>query len=275
MVSNTRLSSTKPLGYLDKELFNSEEEALSTLFKEFKDNKRDLNTIIKNIIETPETKNAKKIVDNLVTIYRKAKFTYLPDDVVRNECDQLVALLDKWDFKTNNAKLGAIYTLWLHFLKTNSFDHSSRSLYAKELSRFKLPTDTYFAGQTELWKGVASYGECDIDDYNANIEALVNHTDHNSSCYYNIFKSINETRLFFSKEGGDLLNTERANYNRKIDLESLGRGLPREVRSQRCGLRDHFQREVSLWDIIGILVGLFQRRVRQAQDLPLWRIFRN
>lgn len=59
--------------------------------------------------------------------------------------------------------------MWLYFLKMNTFGHSARSPYAKDIARFKLSTDTYFAGQTELWKGVASYGECNIDEYNDRI----------------------------------------------------------------------------------------------------------
>lgn len=51
-MSNTRLTSTKPLGYLDKEVFNSDEEALSNLLKEFKDNKRDLFGIIESVLST-------------------------------------------------------------------------------------------------------------------------------------------------------------------------------------------------------------------------------
>ena len=75
--------------------------------------------------------NAKKIVNNLLTIYRKAKFTYLPDEIIRNQNDQLVALLDKWDFKINHPKLGSIYRMWYYFLKTNTFGHSARSPFAK------------------------------------------------------------------------------------------------------------------------------------------------
>lgn len=57
-------------------------------------------------------------------------------------------MLDKWDNKVNNPKLGSIYRMWLYFLKMNTFGHSARSNFARDIARFKLSTDTYFAGQT-------------------------------------------------------------------------------------------------------------------------------
>ena len=121
VTSNTHLSSVKPLGYLDKELFNPEEEALANLLKEWKNSKRDLETMVREVAQTPATANIKRIADNLLTIYRKAKFTYLPDDIIRNECDQLVALLDKWDFKLNHPRLGRNLQIVALFSKDEHF----------------------------------------------------------------------------------------------------------------------------------------------------------
>lgn len=40
--------------------------------------------MVNEVSTTQETTNARKIVDSLLTVYRKAKFTYLPDETIRN-----------------------------------------------------------------------------------------------------------------------------------------------------------------------------------------------
>jgi hypothetical protein len=74
-------------------------------------------------------------------------------------------------------------------------------------------TDTYFIGQIHLWKEVVGYGECDSHEY-YKIEKDVNHTGHNATCFYNIFRAINATRLFFKEHGG-LLETTLDRFNEK------------------------------------------------------------
>jgi len=39
----------------------------------------------------------KKRKDNLVFIYRKAKFVFFPEEEIRKECDQLLMMVEKWD----------------------------------------------------------------------------------------------------------------------------------------------------------------------------------
>ena len=65
-----------------------------------------------------------------------------------------------------------------------------------------------------------SFGECDTHEYHDLFEASVNHTKHNCTCYYNIFKAINETRRFL-KENKGLLDTELSNFVNKVQWDVL------------------------------------------------------
>ena len=50
-----------------------------------------------------------------------------------------------------------------------------------------------------LWSKGTSYGECDSHEYDK-IRDEVNGTGHNSSCYLNIMRAINQTReIMFEK----------------------------------------------------------------------------
>jgi hypothetical protein len=97
----------------------------------------------------------------IIFIYRKAKFTYLPDETIRKECDQLVALLDKWDFTLDHPLYSSIYKLWYHLIKKYTFGYLTKSELGKDMARYRVITDTYLANQINLWKDVVSFGECD------------------------------------------------------------------------------------------------------------------
>lgn len=94
----------------------------------------------------------------MTSVYRKSKFTYFPQDDIRKECDQLVALLDKWDYTSNDEEKATIYKLWVYFLKKNTFNHLTKSELAKDFARFRVITDTYLTNQIELWSKVVSFG---------------------------------------------------------------------------------------------------------------------
>lgn len=221
VVSNRYMSAMNPDGYLDKEIFNSREEVLSETIRKWKDNTQvSLQELVSNIRATTYDPTTKKIAQLLTFVYRKAKFTYFPDESIRKECDQLVALLDKWDFTLDHPLYSSIYKLWYYFMKKFTFSHLTKSELGKDLARYRVITDEYLANQMGLWKDVVSFGECDTHEYHDLVEASVNHTKHNCTCYYNIFKAINETRKFF-KESKGLLATELNNFEGKVEWDVL------------------------------------------------------
>lgn len=63
----------------------------------------------------------------MVRIYRKVKFLYIPDEVHRKKCDQLISMLEKWDNNLDDKKLAPIYILWNYFLRQYTFNYVSAS----------------------------------------------------------------------------------------------------------------------------------------------------
>lgn len=83
-VSNRFMTSLKPDGYLDREIFNSREEVLFETIRKWKDTKKlSLEELIEQVNSTNFDPTTKKIAQLLVFVYRKAKFTYLPDEEMR------------------------------------------------------------------------------------------------------------------------------------------------------------------------------------------------
>lgn len=194
---------------------------LSESIRKWKDNtKVSLPELIKHIRSITFDPTTKKIAQLMLFIYRKAKFTYLPDESIRKECDQLVALFDKWDFTSDHPLYSSIYKLWYYFMKKFTFSHLTKSELGKYMARYRVITDEYLANQIALWKDVVSFGECDTHEYHDLVEAAVNHTKHNCTCYYNIFKAINETRLLL-KENKGLLETATSNFVKKVEWDVL------------------------------------------------------
>lgn len=67
---------------------------------------------------------------------------------------------------------------------------------------------------------MVGYGECDSHEYRE-IEKEVNHTGHNATCFYNVFRGINATRLFLREHGG-LLETGLGRFSGKVMWELEG-----------------------------------------------------
>ena len=79
----------------------------------------------------------------------------------------------------------------------------------------------------------------------------MNHTGHNSSCYYNILKSINQTRLFFIEEGKGLLNTESGLYNEKKTWNPLREKYFKKVKDADTAFLNTFKEKL----VIGVELG--------------------
>lgn len=59
----------------------------------------------------------KKRKDLLIYIYRKTKFLFFPEESVRKECDQIIAMLQKWDHNLNSRSVSPAFILWDYFFR--------------------------------------------------------------------------------------------------------------------------------------------------------------
>ena len=83
----------------------------------------------------------------LIYIYRKAKFLFFPEENIRKECDQIIAMLEKWDHKLNTKTITPAFVLWDYFFREYTFNHVSRSTLGGSLVKHKIVTDTYWTNQ--------------------------------------------------------------------------------------------------------------------------------
>ena len=136
----------------------------------------------------------KKRKDVLIYIYRKAKFLFFPEDDIRKECDQIIAMLDKWDHNLNSPELTPAFILWDYFYREYTFNYVSSDPAGAHIAKHKVLTEVYWTNQGENWKPGTSYGECDSDEWNINYRDRLNGTGENSTCFFNIIRGINRTR---------------------------------------------------------------------------------
>ena len=59
----------------------------------------------------------KKQRDMLVSIYRKVKFIYFPEDDIRKRIDQVISHFEGWDNSLHHENLAPIYILWEYFYR--------------------------------------------------------------------------------------------------------------------------------------------------------------
>lgn len=94
MVSNTHLTTKNQEAYLKKEVMNpTEEQFLIDTRRRLASGKftpESLWEFVRGVGTDPLLKKRK---DLLISIYRKTKFLFFPEESVRKECDQLVAML--------------------------------------------------------------------------------------------------------------------------------------------------------------------------------------
>jgi hypothetical protein len=136
----------------------------------------------------------KKRKDLLIHIYRKAKFLFFPEEAIRKECDQLVAILEKWDHNLKSGAGAPVFILWDYFFREYTFNYISSVPTGLHLAKHKIVTDVYWTSQMELWKVGTSYGECDSYEWETEYRQKLNGTGENSTCFFNILRGINRTR---------------------------------------------------------------------------------
>ncbi len=76
----------------------------------------------------------------MMKIYRKVKFFYLPDDIQRKKCDQLINILEKWDNSLSDRKIAPIFILWNYYLQEYTFNYISASSYGAHIVKHELLT---------------------------------------------------------------------------------------------------------------------------------------
>lgn len=154
----------------------------------------------------------------MMKIYRKVKFMYLPIEQHRKKCDLLISLLEKWNGNLDDSRLAPIYILWDYFLRENTFSYISASDYAAHLVKHRLLTDNYWVNQMILWEKGTSYGECDCAEYEL-MKHEVDGTGHNSSCYLNILRAINQTKdILVTKYQGDFSKINLEDFTKKATI---------------------------------------------------------
>lgn len=94
----------------------------------------------------------------MLSIYRRVKFIYFPDENIRKQCDQLINLVEKWDNKLDHDQLAPIYILWDYFMRDYTFNHISVSQYGANIIKHHIISDVYWVGQMGLWSKGTSYG---------------------------------------------------------------------------------------------------------------------
>lgn len=216
VVYNTHLTTKNQEAYLKKDVMNpTEEQFLIDTRRRLAAGKFTASSLWQFVRGVSTDPLLKKRKEHMVHIYRKTKFLFFPEEAVRKECDQLVAMLDSWDNNLNSGSLSPIFILWDYFLKENTFNYVSSSRVGSSIAKHKVITDSYWTSQMELWRAGTSYGECDSSDWHLEWEKKLNNTGDNSTCFYNIMKAINQTRLLLRTPQGDIPEPRLRDYTTK------------------------------------------------------------
>ena len=153
----------------------------------------------------------KKRKDLLIHIYRKAKFLFFPEEPVRKECDQLIAILEKWDNDLSSTT-APVFILWDYFFREYTFNYVSSEPTGLNIAKHKIVTDVYWTGQMELWKVGTSYGECDSHEWENEYRKKLNGTGENSTCFFNIMRGINRTREVLRNQAGGIREVKLSDF---------------------------------------------------------------
>jgi hypothetical protein len=108
-----------------------------------------------------------------------------------------------------------VFILWDYFVKDNTFNYVSSSEVGSAIAKHKVITDSYWASQMELWKVGTSYGECDSSEWHLEWEKKLNNTGDNSTCFFNIMKAMNQTRLLLRTPEGSIPEPQLKDYSIK------------------------------------------------------------
>lgn len=197
IVSNTHLTTKNQEVYLKKEVMNPTEEQFLIDTRRLlsrKDGKFSTDSLFDFVLNLQTDPLIKKRKEHLIYIYRKAKFLFFPDEPMRKECDQIVAMLDRWDNNLNSPSISPAFLLWDYFFREYTFNYVSSSPEGAAIAKHKAITDSYWTAQMELWRVGTSYGECDSNEWNLEYKQKLNNTGDNSTCFFNVMRGINRTR---------------------------------------------------------------------------------
>jgi hypothetical protein len=93
VVANTYLTTQHQESYINKETVSPTEEQITMVVRRLSREKFDAKKVwdvVSSVATDPLIKKRKEL---LIFIYRKAKFVFFPDDIIRKECDQLLSVL--------------------------------------------------------------------------------------------------------------------------------------------------------------------------------------